>query len=95
VVNVADSFSGREALFGFLKGSLHREEGREDTLLHLLFPGLVGLVSLFGASSVVAISIEKQTETYELLQTAPVSTATIVLGRQCVHPPTPTLKPYD
>jgi len=41
------------------------------------------MVSLFGASSVEAISItiEKQTQTYELLQTAPVSTATIVLGK--------------
>jgi len=49
----------------------------------LLVPGLVGMVSLFGASSVEAISItiEKQTETYEILQTAPVSAATIVLGK--------------
>jgi len=49
----------------------------------LLIPGLVGMVSLFGASSVEAISItiEKQTQTYEILQTAPVSTATIVLGK--------------
>ena len=49
----------------------------------LLIPGLVGMVSLFGASSVEAISItiEKQTETYEILQVAPVSTATIVLGK--------------
>jgi ABC-2 type transport system permease protein len=49
----------------------------------LLVPGLVGMVSLFGASSIVAISvpIEKQTETYELLQTAPVSTPTIVFGK--------------
>jgi len=49
----------------------------------LLIPGLVGMVSLFGASSVEAISvtIEKQTETYELLQVAPVSTTTIVLGK--------------
>jgi ABC-2 type transport system permease protein len=49
----------------------------------LLIPGLVGMVSLFGASSVEAISItiEKQTETYELLQIAPVSTATIILGK--------------
>ena len=49
----------------------------------LLIPGLVGMVSLFGASSVEAISvtIERQTETYELLQVAPVSTTTIVLGK--------------
>lgn len=49
----------------------------------LLVPGLVGMISLFGASSVVAISItiEKQAETYELLQSAPVSTAAIVLGK--------------
>jgi len=49
----------------------------------LLIPGLVGMVSLFGASSVEAISItiEKQTETYEILQTAPVSTTTIILGK--------------
>jgi ABC-2 type transport system permease protein len=49
----------------------------------LLIPGLVGMVSLFGASSVEAISItiERQTETYELLQLAPVSTTTIVLGK--------------
>jgi len=49
----------------------------------LLVSGLVGMVSLFGASSVEAISItiEKQTETYEILQTAPVSTATIVFGK--------------
>ena len=78
--------------FVYLSFSLGREIPPD-----LLVPGLVGMISLFGASSVVAISItiEKQTETYELLQTAPVSTATIVLGRQCVHPPTPTLKPYD
>jgi ABC-2 type transport system permease protein len=49
----------------------------------LLIPGLVGMVSLFGASSVEAISIpiERQTETYELLQIAPVSTKTIVFGK--------------
>ena len=49
----------------------------------LLIPGLVGMVSLFGASSIEAISIpiEKQTETYELLQIAPVSTLTIVFGK--------------
>jgi len=49
----------------------------------LLIPGLIGVVSLFGASSVVAISIpiEKQTETYELLQIAPVSTLNILFGK--------------
>jgi ABC-2 type transport system permease protein len=49
----------------------------------LLVPGLVGVVSLFGASSVEAISIpiEKQTETYELLQIAPVSTLNIIFGK--------------
>jgi ABC-2 type transport system permease protein len=51
--------------------------------LDLLIPGLIGMVSLFGASSIEAISIpiEKQTETYELLQIAPVSTLTIVFGK--------------
>jgi ABC-2 type transport system permease protein len=41
------------------------------------------MVSLFGASSVEAISItiERQTETYELLQIAPVSTTTIIFGK--------------
>ena len=64
--------------FVYLSFSLGREIPPD-----LLIPGLVGMISLFGASSVVAISItiEKQTETYELLQTAPVSTATIVLGK--------------
>lgn len=49
----------------------------------LLVPGLVGVVSLFGASSVVAISIpiEKQTQTYELLQSAPLSTLNIIFGK--------------
>jgi ABC-2 type transport system permease protein len=49
----------------------------------LLIPGLVGMVSLFGASSVEAISItiEKQTQTYEILQIAPVSTTTIIFGK--------------
>ena len=49
----------------------------------LLVPGLVGMVSLFGASSIEAISIpiERQTETYELLQIAPVSTRTIIFGK--------------
>jgi ABC-2 type transport system permease protein len=64
--------------FVYLSFSLGREIPPD-----LLVPGLVGMISLFGASSVVAISItiEKQAETYELLQTAPVSTATIVLGK--------------
>ena len=64
--------------FGYLSFSLGREIPSD-----LLIPGLVGMVSLFGASSVEAISItiEKQTETYEILQVAPVSTATIVLGK--------------
>jgi len=64
--------------FVYLSFSLGRE-----VPLDLLIPGLVGMVSLFGASSVEAISIpiEKQTETYELLQTAPISTATIVFGK--------------
>jgi ABC-2 type transport system permease protein len=49
----------------------------------LLVPGLVGVVSLFGASSVVAISIpiEKQTQTHELLQSAPLSTLNIIFGK--------------
>ena len=49
----------------------------------LLIPGLVGMVSLFGASSIeaIAIPIERQTETWELLQIAPVSTWTIVFGK--------------
>jgi ABC-2 type transport system permease protein len=64
--------------FVYLSFSLGREIPSD-----LLIPGLVGMVSLFGASSVEAISItiEKQTETYEILQTAPVSTGTIVLGK--------------
>ena len=64
--------------FVYLSFSLGREIPSD-----LLIPGLVGMVSLFGASSVEAISItiEKQTETYELLQVAPVSTTTIVLGK--------------
>jgi ABC-2 type transport system permease protein len=64
--------------FVYLSFSLGREIPPE-----LLVPGLVGMVSLFGASSVEAISIamERQTETYELLQTAPVSTAGIVFGK--------------
>jgi len=50
---------------------------------NLLIPGLVGMVSLFGASSIeaIAIPIERQTETWELLQIAPVSTLTIVFGK--------------
>jgi len=64
--------------FIYLSFSLGREIPPE-----LLVPGLVGMVSLFGASSVEAVSIamERQTETYELLQTAPVSTAGIVFGK--------------
>jgi ABC-2 type transport system permease protein len=64
--------------FVYLSFSLGREIPPD-----LLVPGLVGMVSLFGASSVEAISIamERQTETYELLQTAPVSTAGIVFGK--------------
>ena len=54
-----------------------------DIAFSLLVPGLVGVVSLFGASSVEAISIpiEKQTQTYELLQTAPLSTLNIMFGK--------------
>jgi ABC-2 type transport system permease protein len=64
--------------FVYLSFSLGREIPPD-----LLVPGLVGMVSLFGASSVEAISIaiERQTETYELLQTAPVSAAAIVFGK--------------
>ena len=64
--------------FVYLSFSLGREIPPD-----LLIPGLVGMVSLFGASSVEAISItiEKQTETYEILQIAPVSTTTIILGK--------------
>ena len=41
------------------------------------------MVSLFGASSIeaIAIPIERQTETWESLQLAPVSTLTIVFGK--------------
>lgn len=64
--------------FVYLSFSLGREIPPD-----LLIPGLVGTVSLFGASSVEAISItiEKQTETYEILQIAPVSTTTIIVGK--------------
>ena len=64
--------------FVYLSFSLGREISSD-----LLIPGLVGMVSLFGASSVEAISItiEKQTGTYELLQIAPVSTTTIIFGK--------------
>jgi ABC-2 type transport system permease protein len=64
--------------FVYLSFSLGREIPSD-----LLIPGLVGMVSLFGASSVEAISItiEKQTETYEFLQIAPVSTTTIIFGK--------------
>jgi len=64
--------------FVYLSFSLGREIPPE-----LLVPGLVGMVSLFGSSSIeaIAIPIERQTETYELLQTAPISTATIIFGK--------------
>jgi ABC-2 type transport system permease protein len=64
--------------FVYLSFSLGRELSPS-----LLVPGLVGMVSLFGASSIEAISIpiERQTETYELLQIAPVSTRTIIFGK--------------
>ena len=64
--------------FVYLSFSLGREIPPD-----LLIPGLVGMVSLFGASSVEAISIamEKQTQTYEILQISPVSTTTIILGK--------------
>jgi len=64
--------------FVYLSFSLGRQI-RPD----LLIPGLVGMVSLFGASSVEAISIaiEKQTQTYEILQIAPLSTTTIIFGK--------------
>jgi len=64
--------------FVYLSFSLGREIPPD-----LLVPGLVGMVSLFGASSIegVAIPIERQTGTYELLQIAPISTATIIFGK--------------
>jgi ABC-2 type transport system permease protein len=64
--------------FVYLSFSIGREMSPS-----LLVPGLVGMVSLFGASSIEAISIpiEKQVETYELLQIAPISTQTIVFGK--------------
>lgn len=64
--------------FVYLSFSLGREIPS-----NLLIPGLVGMVSLFGASSIeaIAIPIERQTETWELLQIAPVSTLTIVFGK--------------
>jgi len=64
--------------FVYLSFSLGREIPPD-----LLIPGLVGMVSLFGASSIeaIAIPIERQTETWELLQLAPVSTLTIVFGK--------------
>lgn len=64
--------------FLYLSFSLGREIPSD-----LLIPGLVGMVSLFGASSVevISIAIEKYAETYEILQIAPVSTATIALGK--------------
>jgi len=41
------------------------------------------MIALFGASSIEAISIpiEKQSETYEILQTAPLSTTNILFGK--------------
>jgi len=64
--------------FVYLSFSLGRQIPNE-----LLIPGLVAMISLFGASSIeaIAIPIERQTGTYELLQTAPVTTATIVFGK--------------
>ena len=65
-------------VFLYLSFSLGREISSD-----LLVPGLVGMISLFGASSIEAISIpiEKQTETFELLQTAPLSTTNIIFGK--------------
>jgi ABC-2 type transport system permease protein len=64
--------------FMYLSFSLGREIAPD-----LLIPGLVGMVSLFGASSVevISVAIERQTQTYEILQIAPVSTTTIILGK--------------
>jgi len=64
--------------FIYLSFSLGREIPPD-----LLIPGLIGMISLFGASSIEAISIpiEKQTGTYELVQTAPVSTANVIFGK--------------
>jgi ABC-2 type transport system permease protein len=64
--------------FIYLAFSLGREISSD-----LLIPGLVGMVSLFGASTIEATSIpiEMQTGTYELLQTAPVSTANVIFGK--------------
>jgi len=64
--------------FVYLSFSLGRELSPD-----IMIPGLVGMVALFGASSVEAISIpiEKQTGTYELLEIAPVSTAAVIFGK--------------
>lgn len=64
--------------FVYLSFSLGRQIPNE-----ILIPGLVAMISLFSASSIeaIAIPIERQTGTYELLQTAPVTTATIVFGK--------------
>jgi ABC-2 type transport system permease protein len=64
--------------FLYLSFSIGREVPSD-----FLVPGLVGMISLFGASSIEAISIpiEKQAGTYELLQTAPLSTSNIIFGK--------------
>lgn len=64
--------------FVYLSFSIGRQIPNE-----ILIPGLVAMISLFSASSIeaIAIPIERQTGTYELLQTAPVTTATIVFGK--------------
>jgi ABC-2 type transport system permease protein len=64
--------------FVYLSFSLGRQIPNE-----ILIPGLVAMISLFSASSIeaIAIPIERQTGTYELLQMAPVTTATIVFGK--------------
>lgn len=64
--------------FVYLSFSLGRQIPNE-----VLIPGLVAMISLFSASSIeaIAIPIERQTGTYELLQMAPLTTATIVFGK--------------
>ena len=64
--------------FVYLSFSLGRQIPND-----LLIPGLVAMISLFSASSIeaIAIPIERQTGTYELLQTAPITTATIIFGK--------------
>jgi len=64
--------------FVYISFSLGRQIPNE-----ILIPGLVAMISLFSASSIeaIAIPIERQTGTYELLQMAPVTTATIVFGK--------------